>query len=277
MKTFVQKLDETKKYILKKTKTTGITPRVGIIAGSGLGCIKDGIKNPIVIKYSDIPNFTKSSVSGHAGELILGKLSGVHVAILSGRVHYYEGHSIESAALPTAVLKWLGVETLIVTAATGAINKKYSPGNIVFIKDHINFTGQTPLRGAYLPELGPRFPDISKVYDFNIRQHAIKLAKKFKIKAFEGVYFGVTGPSYETPAEIKAFRKLGGDIVGMSVVGEVIMAGALNLKVLGIAYVSNMAAGIEKGQLKHEDVLDLGAKAVVSVSKIINETLKKLK
>jgi purine-nucleoside phosphorylase len=273
MRTFIQKLDETKNYISKKIK---IKPRAGIIAGSGLGCLRDNIKNPVTIKYSDIPHFPKSGVAGHSGELVAGLLSGVPVVILNGRVHYYEGYMMEDAVYGVAALKWLGVSTVIVTAAVGAINKKYSVGDIVILKDHINFTGENPLRGLYSKELGERFPDISNVYDGAYRREALKAAKRNKITVHEGVYFGVQGPSYETPAEIRAFRKLGGDVVGMSVVSEVIMAGELNMKTIGLAYAANKASGVSSKRLKHEDVLKAGEKASRNIAKIIGELVTKL-
>ena len=270
----LQKIEKTKKYILPKS---GFKPEVAVIAGSGLGQIKEEFEIIKTIKYSKIPYFAKTTVSGHAGELNLCKYKGIKFLIFNGRFHYYEGHSAQDVIYPVRVINALGVKTVIITAAAGGMNKKYKTGDIVFLKDHINFTGNNPLIGANIVEIGERFPAVTDVYDSNFRNKVLKIAKKLKIKAHEGVYFGVSGPSYETAAEVEAYVKLGGDVAGMSVVYEAIAAAHMKMKVLGISYVSNMAAGISKTAVNHEEVLEAGKKAGGSMRKIIKEFLEGFK
>jgi purine-nucleoside phosphorylase len=266
----LSKIAQSKKYILPRT---GFKPAAAVIAGSGLGGLKEEFDILKTVKYSKIPHFSKTTVSGHAGELNLCSYKGTDFLIFNGRFHYYEGHKAQDVIYPVRVMKALGVETLVVTAAAGGINKKYSEGDIIFLKDHINFTGNNPLIGANAAELGERFPAVAGVYDGTLRKKAVKIAGKLKIRAHEGVYFGVTGPSYETAAEVNAYRKLGGDIVGMSVVYETIAASHMSMKVLGISYVSNMAAGISKSALSHKEVLETGKRVASDITKIIKEIL----
>ncbi|MDR1695345.1 MAG: purine-nucleoside phosphorylase [Endomicrobium sp.] len=271
----IEKISKSKNY-LKKILPSGFAPEAAVIAGSGLGGITDTFKVLKTVKYEKIPFFAKATVIGHKGELVFCSYKGKDIILINGRIHYYEGHSAEETVYPLRVLKSLGVKTLISTAAAGALNKNYKLGDIVLIKDHINFTGNNPLRGAHFGEFGKRFPDMSRAYDFALRKLALKTAKQNKIKCYEGVYFGVSGPSYETPAEVSAFRKLGGDVVGMSVVCEVIAAAQMGIKTLCAAYVSNMAAGIKKDVLNHDGVLALGKKTNAAISLIIKRVLEKL-
>jgi len=268
----LKQLQKTKNFLNKKTKSK---PKTAIILGSGLSGIQNKLKNSIAIPYSKIPYFKQSTVEGHNGQMVFGKLNSTDVMLMSGRLHYYEGYSMQDIIYPIRLMKILGIENLIITCAVGAINKSYNTGDIVMIKDHINFLGN-PLIGKHYQQFGNRFPDLTNVYDKNLRKTAKQQATKNKIKIKEGVYFAVTGPSYETPAEIKAFRKLGGDVVGMSLVTESITAAQMGIKVLALTYVSNKAAGITAQKLSHNEVLALGKKAATSLEKIITEVTGKI-
>ncbi|WP_334071649.1 purine-nucleoside phosphorylase [Paenibacillus sp. A14] len=240
-------------YIRSKTETS---PKVGLILGSGLGVLADHIEGAVSIPYSDIPYFPQSTVEGHAGELMIGTLNGAPVVLMKGRFHMYEGYGPELTAFPVRVMKELGVEKLLVTNAAGGINTSYQPGDLMLISDHINLTGTSPLIGQNDNELGPRFPDMSQAYSRRLRDLARKTAEKAGVPLQEGVYVGLLGPSYETPAEIRMLRTLGGDAVGMSTVSEVIVARHAGLEVLGISCISNMASGILDQPLSHDEVME---------------------
>lgn len=235
---------------------TIISPKVGLILGSGLGVLADHIEEAVSIPYSDIPYFPQSTVEGHAGELMIGTLNGAPVVLMKGRFHMYEGYGPELTAFPVRVMKELGVEKLLVTNAAGGINTTYQPGDLMLISDHINLTGTSPLIGQNDNELGPRFPDMSQAYSRRLRELARKTAEKAGVPLQEGVYVGLLGPSYETPAEIRMLRTLGGDAVGMSTVSEVIVARHAGLEVLGISCISNMASGILDQPLSHDEVME---------------------
>jgi len=257
----------------------GFKPEVAVIAGSGLGIIKDFFKVIKTVPYSKIPHFAKTTVEGHAGEIVLCSYKNKDILLFNGRFHFYEGHSAGETIYPVRLMSALGIKTLIITAAAGALNSGLRPGEIVILKDHINFTGDNPLRGGHCKEFGARFPDMSSVYDAGLRKKALAAAKRYKVRAREGIYFGVRGPSYETPAEVKAFKKLGGDVVGMSVVYEAIAAAQSGMRVLGLAYVSNMAAGLNKrsSTLSHKEVMETGQKTAKDAALLIKEVLEKLK
>jgi purine-nucleoside phosphorylase len=230
-------------------------PTIGLVLGSGLGVLADEIENPVVIPYNEIPGFTKSTVVGHKGQLVIGKLHGKQVVAMQGRFHYYEGHEMEAVVFPIRVMKLLGVETMIITNAAGGINESYGEGNLMLISDHINLTARNPLIGANEDDMGTRFPDMSEAYSKELRNLAKSVAAEQGINLQEGIYVGLLGPSYETPAEIRMLRTLGGDAVGMSTVPEVIVARHMKVKVLGISCISNMAAGILEQPLSHEEVM----------------------
>lgn len=232
------------------------TPKIGLILGSGLGVLADEINQPTKIRYEEIPNFPVSTVEGHAGQLVFGQLEGVEVVAMQGRFHYYEGYSFDKVTFPVRVMKELGVEMLIVTNAAGGINESFVPGDLMLISDHINNMGSNPLIGPNNSELGVRFPDMSEAYAKDLRSVAKQVGQKLNIKLQEGVYVGNTGPTYETPAEVRMLRTIGGDAVGMSTVPEVIVARHSGLKVLGISCISNMAAGILDQPLNHEEVME---------------------
>ena len=238
------------------------TPKVGIVLGSGLGAFVDSIENPTVIPYSEIPFFRNTTVEGHEGRMILGQVKGVEIAILQGRLHAYEGLPMEEVVFPVRTLATLGIETLILTNAAGGINTTFKPGNLVLINDHINLMCKNPLIGPNINELGPRFPDMTHAYDLELREIAQNAAKKINLDLKQGVYAGVLGPTYETPAEIKMLRTIGADMVGMSTVPESIAANHLGLRVMGISCITNMAAGIENVKLKHDDVKEQALKVM---------------
>lgn len=240
-------------YIEAKIKNP---PKIGLILGSGLGVLADEINNSVKIPYNEIPDFPVSTVEGHKGQLVIGELQGVEVIAMQGRFHFYEGYSLDKVTFPIRVMKLLGVEKLIVTNAAGGINTSFSPGDLMIITDHINNMGQNPLIGPNNPEFGPRFPDMSNAYCKELQSKAKDVAKKMGLQIKEGVYVANTGPSYETPAEIRMIRKLGGDAVGMSTVPEVIVARHAGLTVLGISCISNMAAGILDQPLTHDEVIE---------------------
>lgn len=259
---------------IRKKIPAGFKPEIALILGSGLGGVSAQVKPAAKIAYGKIPGFIHASVSGHKGEMILGKLHGKDVIVFSGRAHFYEGHSMRDVSIPVRVAARLGAGKLIVTAAAGGINRSYRPGDIVVLRDHINFMGENPLRGPQEDIYGERFPDMSFCYSQSLQKLALKLAGRKKFRADSGVYIAVSGPSYETPAEIRAFRSLGADIVGMSVVPEVIPAHQMGMEVLGLAFVSNMAAGIDKKPLNHKEVLETGKTACKKMAELIGEVVR---
>ena len=254
-----------------------IKPKIGIVLGSGLGIYVDHIKNKTIIPYTDIPHFKKTSVEGHQGCLIAGDVNGVPVVALQGRLHAYEGHPMEEIVLAVRVLATLGVEYLFLTNASGGINENFHPGDLVAITDHINLSGRNPLQGPNIAELGPRFPDMTQAYDEEMIGLIQKVGKQHNVNIKTGVYCSVLGPSYETPAEIRMLRIIGADMVGMSTVPEVIAANHLGLKVIGVACITNYAAGIKKEKLSHADVKLVAEKAMVGFATILTETIGELK
>ncbi|WP_270171705.1 purine-nucleoside phosphorylase [Paenibacillus sp. SYP-B4298] len=232
------------------------SPEIGLIMGSGLGVLGDYIEEATVIPYDAIPHFPVSTVEGHAGELMVGKLAGRTVVLMRGRFHMYEGYGPELTAFPVRVMKALGVKQLVVTNAAGGINTGYQPGDLMIITDHINLTGRNPLIGPNDEELGPRFPDMSEAYSRRLGAIAKTEAGKLGFELREGVYVGVLGPSYETPAEIRMMRTMGADAVGMSTIAEVIAARHSGVEVLGISCISNMASGILDQPLSHQEVME---------------------
>lgn len=252
-------------------------PTIAIVLGSGLGVLADGLAEPVVIPYGDIPFFPTPTVEGHKGNLLVGRLGGARVALLQGRFHYYEGHDLETVTFPMRVLRALGSETLILTAATGGISERYRPGAIVCLSDHLNLLGDNPLRGANDDRLGPRFPDMSAVYSDFLRPLAHTEARHLGIPLYDGVYACVPGPSYETPAEIAMLKMLGADVVGMSTVPEAIVARHGGMSVLAFAIVTNLAAGIAKTPISHEEVLEAGKIVGPRLASLIEAIVSNLK
>ncbi|MBP3964402.1 purine-nucleoside phosphorylase [Paenibacillus sp. DLE-14] len=246
-------IQEAAAYINSKIS---IKPEVGLIMGSGLGILGDYIEEAVVIPYHEIPHFPISTVEGHAGELMIGKLSGRPVVLMRGRFHLYEGYGPDLTAFPVRVMKAIGAAKLVVTNAAGGVNTNYNPGDLMLISDHINFQGHNPLVGPNDKELGVRFPDMSQPYSKRLRELARDVALEQGFTLQEGVYIAVLGPSYETPAEIRMMRILGADAVGMSTVSEVIAASHSGIEVLGISCISNMASGILDQPLSHDEVME---------------------
>ena len=262
-----KKIKEAADYIKEKTN---FEPKIGLILGSGLGFMADEIENPTVIDYKDIPNFPVSTVFGHEGKLVIGKLFGKDVVAMKGRFHTYEGYDPSTVVFPVYVMKEIGVERLLITNAAGGINRGFEPGDVILIKDIISLLSfKNPLRGPNDERLGPRFPDMSHPFD---REWMNKLNEKMNLK--EGTCIWTLGPSYETPAEIRAFDKLGADLVGMSTAPEVIAANHIGLKVLGLSCVTNMAAGILDVPLNHEDVMRVADKVKGKFAKIVRVALE---
>lgn len=247
-----KKIQEAKEYLSKKID---VTPEFGIILGSGLGKLADLAEDSIVIKYEDITHFPVSTVAGHSGKLIVGKIASKTVMMMQGRFHYYEGYEMNEVTFPVRLMQVLGIKNLVVTNAAGGVNKEYKPGDLVLIQDHLNLMGVNPLRGANLSDLGARFPDLSEAYSHEWREKALNLMPKVGLEPKQGVYAAVSGPSYETPAEIRYLRTIGADLVGMSTAPEVIVANHGGMKVLGISCVTNMAAGVLPEKLSHSEVI----------------------
>jgi purine-nucleoside phosphorylase len=251
-------------------------PSIGLVLGSGLGVLADEIENPVVIPYQEIPGFSRSTVVGHKGQLVIGQLEGKQVVAMQGRFHYYEGHGLDAVTFPIRVMKLIGVETIIITNAAGGINESYRPGDLMLIADHINMTFRNPLIGPNDDRFGVRFPDMSEAYSKKLRDLARSVAEEQGLTLQEGVYVGLLGPSYETPAEIRMFRYLGGDAVGMSTVPEVIVARHMKMDVLGISCISNMAAGILDQPLSHEEVMETTEKVKTTFLSLMHGIIAKL-
>ncbi|MBB6216654.1 purine-nucleoside phosphorylase [Anaerosolibacter carboniphilus] len=273
MKNLLTKIEEATNYIQQQTD---ISPKIGLILGSGLGMLADEIQDPIHIHYKDIPNFPVSTVKGHAGKLVLGKLEDHNVIAMQGRFHYYEGYSMEEVTFPVRVMKALGVEILIVTNAAGGVNTSFHPGDLMVISDHINWGFDNPLIGKNFDALGVRFPDISQVYDKELIRLVQQAGVETDLVLKEGVYAMFTGPTYETPAEVKMARFLGADAVGMSTVPEVIVAAHSKMKVLGISCITNMAAGILDQPLDHHEVIETADKVRNAFILLLKNTLTKI-
>ena len=251
-------------------------PKVAMVLGSGLGYMGDEVEGAVAIDYLDIPNFKASTAPGHKGRLVFGTLEGQRVAVMQGRTHHYEGYSYEEVSYAVRVLRLLGCDTLIVTNAAGCVNTSWQAGDLMLITDHITMFSESPLRGENLPEFGVRFPDASHLYTPRLRELARQTAQELGIPLREGVYFYCYGPQYETPAEVRAARILGGDAVGMSTAPEVIVAGHCGMEVLGLTLLSNMAAGILDQPLSEQEVLEAGEAAKEKFSGLIRACLRKL-
>jgi len=243
------------RFILSKTK---LRPRVGVVLGSGLGAVGEQLADAVTIPFAEIPHFPRPSAEGHAGRLVVGSLDGVPVAAMEGRVHLYEGHSPQEVIFPMRVMGSAGMGAAVLTNAAGGINPNYRQGCLVVLRDHINLQGINPLTGPNDHRFGPRFFDMSEAYSAALRDAALREGRRLGLPVFEGVYAAVSGPSYETPAEIRFLRAIGADLVGMSTVPEVIAARHLGMEILGISCVTNLAAGLSEGPLSHAEVLETG-------------------
>lgn len=266
-------IKEAADYILEKTK---VKPEIALILGSGLGAIADQIEDAEYYDYKDIPHFPVSTVEGHAGRLVIGTLEGKKVVAMQGRFHYYEGYTMKEVTFPVRVMKLLGISKLIVTNAAGAVNEGYKPGDLMLISDHLNLSGDNPLIGKNLSEFGTRFPDMSDIYDKQLRQRVKEIAKSLGVELREGVYACMSGPTYETPAEVRMVRILGGDAVGMSTAPESIVAVHSGVKVIGISCMTNMAAGILEQPLNHEEVVETSARVRETFIKLMKQIIKEI-
>jgi len=254
-------------------------PKIAMILGSGLGSLADDVENPSIIPYGELPNWPVSTVIGHEGSLVIGSMEGQDVVVMQGRVHYYEGYSMNQVTLPVRVLQRLGVEYLFVTNAAGAVNPDYEPGDLMLITDHLNLIGMAgpnPLRGPNLDELGPRFPDMSRVYDLQLMDYARKNASENEIRLHEGVYVCLAGPSFETPTDLRFLRAIGVDAVGMSTVPEATVARHGGQRVLGISGISNKANLDGNTITTHEEVLEAGEIMVPKLIEVVRAVLRHL-
>jgi purine-nucleoside phosphorylase len=250
--------------------------RVGLVLGSGLGAFADDLEDALAIPYEEIPGFARSTVEGHAGRLVLGRVGGTPVVVLQGRFHFYEGYALDEVTFPIRVLGLLGIKALVLTNAAGGLNNSFSQGALMLISDHLNLMGTNPLLGANDPRFGTRFPDMSEVYDREFQQATIAEAQAMQIELKRGIYAALTGPSYETPAEIRMLRALGADAVGMSTVPEAIVARHMNIKVLGISCITNMAAGVLDRPIDHAEVMETGEAVRATFTELLRRTIPKL-
>ncbi len=272
-KEILQKIEEAAEMVQRRISDK---PKIAIICGSGLSKMLP-TENGVTIKWNEIPHFPLSTVAGHQGDFWAGEIDGRQVLIQRGRVHCYEGFTFDEVSFSVRMLALLGIKTLIITNAAGAINSNFVVGELVLITDHINFLGGNPLRGENFDRLGTRFPDMSDAYSSRLRRLAHEIARSAKITLKEGVYIAVLGPSYETPSEIKAFRTLGADLVGMSTVPEVITAVHAGIEVLGISCATNMAAGIDpQARLSHKEVIEVTERKEKELGRLISGILQRL-
>jgi len=270
MLTLSQKIENAVSFIRKKVIAS---PKVGLILGSGLGDFVNNLENSINIPYCEIPDFPLSTVEGHDGAFVFGNYNGKPIVALSGRLHYYEGYPQNEITIPVRIMKKIGVEALILTNAAGGINLDFSAGALMLITDHINYSGSNPLIGANLDEFGPRFPDVSDIYTKDLRIKLKDAASREGVALKEGIYIMYSGPNYETPAEIRFFREIGADAVGMSTVPEAIVAAHCGMKVIGISCITNMAAGVFDVKLNHHEVIESANKVKNDFTKLIRIAL----
>ncbi|MFL6335451.1 MAG: purine-nucleoside phosphorylase [Pyrinomonadaceae bacterium] len=250
--------------------------RVALVLGSGLGAFADELEDARAIPYSDIPGFARPTVEGHAGRLVIGKAGGATVAAMQGRFHFYEGYTLEEVTFPIRVLGLLGAKSLVLTNAAGGLNNSYEQGALILISDHLNLMGTNPLLGKNDPRFGPRFPDMTEVYDREYQEAAIAEAREMGLELRRGIYAALSGPSYETPAEIRMLRLLGADAVGMSTVPEAIVARQMGLRVLGLSCITNMAAGVLDKPINHEEVIETGERVRETFAELLRRVIPRL-
>lgn len=264
----IRELTQTVDAIKLRTK---LKPKFGIVLGSGLGGFVNAIDIEASIPYSEIPYFSPTTVTGHQGQLILGRIGQIEIAILQGRVHYYEGHTMSQVVYPVRTLAMLGIETLLLTNSAGGLDPKMLPGEFMIIEDHINMMGDNPLKGPNISQLGPRFPDMTKAYDPQLTKSLATIMTDMGLNFHQGIYTAVSGPTYETPAEVRMLSMLGGKAVGMSTVPEVIAANHLGLRVAAVSCITNLAAGLTNNKLSHKEVTDTAKQVESSFSQILQE------
>ncbi len=269
----IQKLQETVSYIRTKTAAK---PRIGIILGSGLGAFVRDVQVETTLSFNEIPHFLPPTVEGHSGNLIFGKVGSNDVAILQGRNHYYEGHSMDMVVFPTRTLALMGIEILILTNSAGGFGDTMQPGDFMILEDHINLMGINPLMGPNIKELGPRFPDMTEAYDKAMIQTMEDVLKTQNTRYHKGVYCGVSGPTYETPAEVRYLKMIGGKAVGMSTVPEAIAANHLGLRVGAVSCITNLASGISQKKLSHQEVTDTAKRVEEKFTTFLKEFILRL-
>ncbi|MGB6870641.1 MAG: purine-nucleoside phosphorylase [Acidobacteriaceae bacterium] len=265
--TIFDKANAAAEFVLARTP---LRPAVGIVLGSGLGAFAGQLDLPVAIPFAEIPHFPQSTVAGHSGRMVIGNVAGVPVAVMQGRVHAFEGYTSDEVTFAIRVLARMGVRRLVLTNAAGGINPGLHQGQLVLIADHINFSGRNPVAGQNDERFGPRFFDMSEAYSDRLRRLAHEAAHAMDFRLDEGVYLSVVGPSFETPAEIRAFRAMGADLVGMSTVQETIAARHMGIEVLGISCVTNMAAGIQQEPLSHEEVMETGRQVEAQLAELLS-------
>ena len=273
MSSLLNRVEETLAYIYSKTD---YRPETAIVLGSGLGLVGDNLINPVAIPYEELPHWKSSTAPGHSGRLIFAELGGKQVVCMQGRLHYYEGYSMEDITYPVRVMAKMGVKNLLLSNAAGGVNTDFAPGQLMLICDHINFLGRNPLMGPNEADFGVRFCDMSYAYHPELRRIALEAAEELGQNLAQGIYVATTGPSYETPAEIRMFRMWGASAVGMSTVPEVIVANHSGMRVMGISCITNMAAGVLDQPLTEEEVLETGAKSADAFRKLMIRIVEKL-
>jgi purine-nucleoside phosphorylase len=269
----IKGIDDAVNYVRSRTS---VQPQAGVVLGSGLGDVVNAIDIDTAIPYGEIPGAKASTVAGHQGRMVFGRVDGMPVVAMQGRVHFYEGYEMPEVMFLSRVIGRLGIKSLIVTNAAGGVNTSFKAGDLMLISDHINLMGINPLRGPNVDELGVRFPDMTEAYSESLRGVARQVAGELGIEVKEGVYLALSGPTYETPAEIRAFRTLGADAVGMSTVPEVIAMSHMGIPVLGISCITNMAAGILKQKLTHQEVMDTTARVQKEFTGLVLGVIKRL-
>jgi purine-nucleoside phosphorylase len=270
----IKKIQETTQFL--KTKTN-LKPEIGIILGSGLGSFTQEMEIELSLPFKDIPNFAATSVEGHQGNLVFGKLGGKSVVALQGRLHYYEGHSMDMVVFPTRVMALLGIQVMILTNSAGGLGDKMQAGDFMIIEDHINLSGTNPLMGPNIKEFGPRFPDMTEAYDRKLIQNLEEVFKAMGLIYHKGIYAGVTGPTYETPAEVRFLKQIGCSAVGMSTVPESIAANHLGLRVAALSCITNMAAGLSKHKLTHQEVTETARRVEKNFCRVLRDFIVALK
>src|SRR5215207_4665107 len=271
--TLYERAEHAARFIRARVKEA---PRAALVLGSGLGAFADELEDASVIPYSEIPGFARPTVEGHAGRLVVGRVGGVAVAAMQGRFHFYEGYALEEVTFPVRVLASAGASSLVLTNAAGGLNNSFEQGSLVVISDHLNLMGTNPLLGRNDPRFGPRFPDMTEVYDREYQEAAIAEAREMGLELRRGIYAALSGPSYETPAEIRMMRLLGADAVGMSTVPEAIVARQMGLRVLGLSCITNMAAGVLDKPINHEEVIETGERVRETFAELLRGVIPKL-
>jgi purine-nucleoside phosphorylase len=271
--TLYERAQEAARFIQSRTDAE---VSVAVVLGSGLGAFADDLTDAVAVPYSEIPGFARATVQGHAGRLVIGRTGDVTVAAMQGRFHFYEGYSLQDVTFPMRVLKLLGVRTVVLTNAAGTLKTDFTPGSLMVISDHLNLLGDNPLRGANDEKFGPRFPDLTSVYARRLQDIVIEEAKGMSLDVRRGIYAALSGPSYETPAEIHMVRTLGGDVVGMSTVPEAIVARHMDMQVVGISCITNLAAGVSDKPIDHSQVMAIGERVRGDFTTLLRRVLKRL-